>query len=265
MKETRDLTAQERNLAWQVFRETIPYERVRISNGLGINDCPWMQEEDSYYILNMGPVGFPDATSSITMPHNGKKVRRVFIHELTHVWQAFNESKWVFTRSLATFVVTLGGDYDTSTGIKEGWKWSQFNVEQQASLVDEWFDLDKMSKTVPKWKFVNDNIRKRPRTFKPLEFKGVWEVTTNGKTYCYWLQDNDNCKWYFKKPTMLTHYAPYDGKGEWEVIDDELKIEWESGSKETWDLPLASKGPNGKWFTNSGPIHPVSVYLIQKL
>jgi hypothetical protein len=207
----------------------------------------------------MGPVGYPDVTSHTSMPHNGKEVRRVFIHELTHVWQAHNENKWVFTRSLATFIKTFGGDYDTSTGLTEGWDWSNFNVEQQASLVDQWFK-NGMSKTDPRWKYVNDNIRKHPRNFKPMEFEGLWKVKTNGETYCYWLQDNSYCKWFFNKPTLLTNYAPYDGKGEWKIIKDQIKIEWESGSKETWFLPLTNKIQNGNWFTkNNGPIHSVLV------
>ncbi len=264
MKELRELTTKEKNLARKVFLETIPYDRVKISNQLGAGDRPWMQEESSFYILNMGPLAFPDVTASTTMPHNGKTVKRVFVHELTHVWQSFNEGKWVFTRSIAMYIFTCGGNYDTAEGVKKGWNWDDFNVEQQASLVDEWFDGG-MSRIGPRWHYVDNIIQKRLRTFKPMEFKGIWDVTTNGTTYCYWLMDHGNCRWYETKPGMLTHYAPYDGKGDWEVDGRRLKIKWDSGSTETWNLPIAQQGPTGKWVTRKGASHPLSAKFTQKL
>jgi hypothetical protein len=268
MKELRELTTPEKNLARKVFLETIPYNRVKISNQLGMNDCPWMQEDSSVFILNMGPLAFPDVTVSTAMPHNGKTVKQVFVHELTHVWQAFNEDKWVFTRSLAGVICTLGGafgdNYDTSKGLKEGWGWDDFSVEQQASLVDQWFKGG-MLRTGPRWHYIDNVIQKRRRIFKPMEFKGIWDVTTNGKTYCYWLKDHENCRWYATKPGMLTNYAPYDGKGDWEVKGRRLKIKWDSGSTETWNLPIAKQAPTGKWVTSQGASHPLTAKLTQKL
>jgi len=64
---------------------------------------------------------------------------------------------------------------------------------------------------------------------------------------------------------MLTNYAPYDGKGDWTVDGRRLKIKWDSGSTETWNLPIAKKGPTGKWVTSKGASYPLSAKLTQKL
>ena len=125
--------------------------------------------------------------------------------------------------------------------------------------------FDGMPKTGRKWNYINVVIRMQPRIYKPMEFIGIWEGQTNGTTYYYWLQDHGNCRWYENIPVTLTNFAPCDGKGDWKVIDDELRIEWETGSKETWDLPIARKGYNGKWVTDKGVSSPLSVKLIQKL
>jgi hypothetical protein len=141
----RKLKQAEKDLGWQVFRNTLPYERIRICDDLGWFHCPWTEIVDaerlgSYdlYYLHMGYIAYPDMTSTEVMIHDNDYVKNTFIHELTHVWQAYNENIWVFTRSLGQQIcaaITSGDAYAYEPGLD----WDSYNVEQQAKIVEHWF------------------------------------------------------------------------------------------------------------------------------
>jgi hypothetical protein len=162
----RKLTTAERDLAWDVFWDTIPYEKVLIGNKLGFGDRAWMEEIDlpglftgSIYTLHLGSVGYQDATSSAKIygSEYEKKVRETFIHEMTHVWQAYHGFGWLLTRSFVNQACAWasGGDaYEYESGLE----WSDYNIEQQAKLVEDWFK-DGMSKDTTLYEYIRDHIR----------------------------------------------------------------------------------------------------------
>lgn len=165
----RALKQAEIDLAWQVFRNTLPYKRILIGNKLGWFDCPWMEIVDApgwgtgdFYYLHMGPIGYPDATASALMTHDNDEVRNAFIHELTHVWQAYHDKKWVFTRSVANQICAMAdGSYDAYS-YELGRDWNKYNVEQQAKLVEDWFKVDKMATGYTfRYQYIRDHIRNR--------------------------------------------------------------------------------------------------------
>ena len=65
---------------------------------------------------------------------------RLLIHELTHVWQIHHKKfvpGWVCSGLISQVGNTFGDAYDyRSKGFRP---WTEFNIEQQAALVDEWF------------------------------------------------------------------------------------------------------------------------------
>ena len=81
--------------------ETIPYERIKISNELGNSDRAWMEEKNTSLSFKTWVHRVIRMQRHLILQPNGKWLRQVFIHELTHVWQAFKGNKSVFTRLAA--------------------------------------------------------------------------------------------------------------------------------------------------------------------
>jgi hypothetical protein len=79
--------------------------------------------------------------------------RNIFIHEMTHVWQYYH-GYWVVLRSL--WANTLGAGYNYTIGALDAW--DDYNVEQQAQLVEDWFSGG-MSTTDDRFVFIEKIIR----------------------------------------------------------------------------------------------------------
>lgn len=165
----RALRQAEIDLAWQVFRNTLPYKRIFITDELGASNRPYIQINDAegigtgdYYYLHMGPIGYADASSTATMEHDDDEVRNTFIHELTHVWQAYQENKSVFFRSIVSQGCAIAnGSYDAYS-YELGYEWDSYNVEQQARLVEDWYKKDKMATNfTPRYDYICSHIQNR--------------------------------------------------------------------------------------------------------
>lgn len=163
----RALRQAEIDLARQVFRNTLPYKRIFITDELGASNRPYLNIVDAegwgtgdYYYLYMGSIGYADATSFSLMPHDNDKVRNCFIHELTHVWQAYQDNKTPLLRSVVNQVCAAGnGSYDAYS-YELGYDWDSYNVEQQAMLVEDWFKKDKMAiNFTPRYHYICNHIQ----------------------------------------------------------------------------------------------------------
>ena len=173
---TRLLTGGEIALAKIVFQTTLPYNQITISDSIGLGNraftvpmfnegqgaamaigtlllgplaTPFVLMRPSSYLINFGASGFANA---ITPTNLG-----TFIHELTHVWQSFNQtiaSAYIFN-SLWHQTISGGSAYSYSPGQA----WGSYNVEQQASIVQDWFSMDGMSITSPRFTYIRNNIR----------------------------------------------------------------------------------------------------------
>ena len=164
----RELTIAEWDLGWEVFWDTIPYERVFIGDKFGFGGRAWMEciapgfFMDNIYILHLGELGFQDATSDARIygPEFKKQVKHTFIHELTHVWQSHKKKQWVFTRSVFSQAceVLAGNEYSKAYEYKSDLKWNDYNVEQQASIVEDWFKAG-MTTDSELYKYIRDHIR----------------------------------------------------------------------------------------------------------
>lgn len=210
------------------------------------------------YMINVG------IDAEKTMAGNDEAL---LVHEMTHVWQGYNGtfSMGYIISSFANQCKgiissrSFGGRnkaYGTLGFVPTG-PWEDMNAEEQANVVEYWFDQDKMSKTSPRWNYMKYYIRKGTDSGEIAELEGLWEVRTNGKIYHYWIQEGGYCKWYSRKQVTPTHYAPFDGKGDWEIKGDRVEIEWESGDKEKWFLPLSNTAQKGEWTTPKGVVLPI--------
>ena len=161
----RALRPEELRLARDVFEETLPYNRIMIGDDLGRSGRAYMDAEDmpgwgtgDYYVLRLGYFGYRDATSTLPAYAGKRMVRTVFIHELTHVWQAFRGHN-VLTESIAAqgcyavFTFDAGNAYNYTPGRK----FCDYNVEQQASIVEDWF-MGGMKTEGELYKYIRDHI-----------------------------------------------------------------------------------------------------------
>ena len=159
----RIISHAEINLAWSVFQGRLPYHLIKIKDDLGLEGRAWTEPGIlGNFIVHMGPIAYDNCASSGSwIPGtNLKRIRVVFIHELTHVWQGFHGLNYVVSslvnQCCAAF--TGGSAYKYTVGSA----WSQYNAEQQAQIVDDWFNpsIGNMSVGNSRFRYIRDNIRK---------------------------------------------------------------------------------------------------------
>lgn len=202
----RGLHPQEIALAKTVFADTLPYGRIYIGNITSSTGAITVAtdpiKERANYILVWGRVYGGDATQY--------GFSDTFIHELTHVWQSqyagfamafMAESVWAQLKNGVKDIFRDGirkGVENIEEMIKKrdvsqwnqhrskayvfgmsdiGKPWSDFNVEQQASIVETWFGNDDLtfidgtkvtagrrSPKDPRYPYIVGNIRARSNT-----------------------------------------------------------------------------------------------------
>lgn len=159
----RPLLPEEIALAKSVFRNTLNYSMVRVTNTLGLGGRPWTTNSPPLYILNVGP-DYPNMTADDDR-------KRLLIHELTHVWQA--QHLVPITMNLAVHqtlsAINNGGDVSAAYSYTAGNSWGQYNIEQQASIVAHWLTptnicfesgpcVGGMKTTDSRYRYIRDNI-----------------------------------------------------------------------------------------------------------
>lgn len=128
----RQLTDDEYNFASTVFGDTLPpRERIYVTNLSHDEGRKYTWPElDGSIILNMNDA-FDDPVhySSPGYPTQGQ----VFIHEMTHAWQIQAKS---FIPGILCQRFSQTADYSFELA---GQPWGDFGLEQQAAIVDSWF------------------------------------------------------------------------------------------------------------------------------
>lgn len=130
----RYLASGEERLARSVFEGSLPYKRIVISDGLGLDNRPFTVPEPmtSRYILNLGD------TYAMTVRDEDKAL---LIHELTHVWQGEHgdwRGDYVFQ---SVWHQAKKGNKAYKYDPDHLGRWTQYNPEQQASLVEDWYKV----------------------------------------------------------------------------------------------------------------------------
>lgn len=175
---SRALKTSELRLAQQVFGDTIPFDKVLITN---------LKKEGGHYftipslfdtiLVNIGETYYSDASTwaDTTRGSDYSQPGSVFIHELVHAWQIARSS---FTPGLACEVSheydyhpddgAEGVDRESKRLLYRGWAdrdWRSYSLEQQAHIVDDWYganhaDLNsEKAISDPAFRFIRDNIR----------------------------------------------------------------------------------------------------------
>jgi hypothetical protein len=168
----RALTKTEIALARTVFKETIKWDKVQVVDIKGASNREFTTPDFNplkwgTFNIHMGPVAYRKGCD-----HGDPRDVATFIHELTHVWQGMNSGwAWNYVCNSLWHQATMGDsayDYGPIVGAKvhgkvQPTKWSQYNVEMQAKIVEDWFAGRTKSK-IPKdhkdwrYRFIRDNI-----------------------------------------------------------------------------------------------------------
>jgi hypothetical protein len=155
-------------LARQVFQDQLPYNKIHLASYyLPNNDgVPVTLASVSSlipirslrsYTIYFGPQVFKDGADA-------PGTRNTFIHELTHVWQGHHSHfAWEYmVKSMLSqgHAMLTTGDRNNAYTYKPGNPWADYNVEQQASIVADWFtDGMRTEDKDDRFTYIVNNIR----------------------------------------------------------------------------------------------------------
>jgi hypothetical protein len=161
----RPIYVSEYALANRVFNKMLPpAEKIWLTNLSGIGDraftIPGFDNGNIY--LNIGDAFANPMGPAKHYPMNAQ----LLIHELTHSWQIWHNS---FLPGVVCQSVVNQGNNEFGGSVYKygppGQPWSKFNLEQQASIVDDWFAGTRfqgqtaMDTNDPYFMYIRDNIR----------------------------------------------------------------------------------------------------------
>jgi hypothetical protein len=153
----RTLTNDEIDFVKRVFLGELPYSSIYLTNLSRGAHAYTIPSIDGSILANVN--GAYDNPTESTQSPNYEIKGQLLIHELTHAWQIHH------TNFLPEMLID-GGTYDyRSNPFWASQPWSEFNLEQQASIVDDWFgtfatDLNSTAAiNDPAFKYISHNIR----------------------------------------------------------------------------------------------------------
>jgi len=144
---SRLLKKSEVEFARQVFKNQLPYKKVHIASYYlpGNQGVPVTLASVSsiipvhtlrHYTIYFGPEVFKEGAD-----RGG--IASTFVHELTHVWQGYHSAlgwEYMVNSMIAQgHAILTQGDRNRAYDYKPGEAWDDYNVEQQALLVQDWF------------------------------------------------------------------------------------------------------------------------------
>ena len=145
-KRVRYLTSREKNIARQVFKNTIPYDDVVVTDGLGGGNRPFavptsmpiripfyanFNVSQGKYALHVG-----DGYYGMSTLDDDKEL---LIHELTHVWQGENDTSWSWAYVLMSLKDQAVSHDAYHYDEKRLEPWTHYGPEQQAEIVAHWY------------------------------------------------------------------------------------------------------------------------------
>jgi hypothetical protein len=162
----RILKPDEIGLAMPVYRFSLPYLFIVISDGLGIGDRPFTVPTDVPLSDAFNVRGFEPNAKYVIHAGDGyygmtqSRYQSTLIHELMHVWQGERSSApWhVIIRSARAQATGDAYAYDRTHWLK----WNQYNPEQQAQIVEDWFYYGNKQSSDPRFNYVKRYIWGEP-------------------------------------------------------------------------------------------------------
>ena len=127
----RPLTAGETDLARSVFGSAIDYSQVRM-----IRRKWWPLQPKNYIMTPSGNLHFHPTGNAWSDDFSKESIalQGLFIHEMTHVWQAQKKGRFYLVLMRHPFC-----RYDYS--VRAGWPLQRYGLEQQAEIVSHAFKM----------------------------------------------------------------------------------------------------------------------------
>ena len=162
----RRINKEEEALARQVFHDQLPYSNIHIANfylpgneGVAVTVASGTElipiKALTDYTIYFGPLVFRDGVQT-------PETRNTFIHELTHVWQGHHSTfSWHYmVNSMLSQgrAIVVHGDRNKAYDFTAGQAWEDYNVEQQANIVESWF-AGGMQTDSDLYVYITENIR----------------------------------------------------------------------------------------------------------
>ncbi|MGM9473435.1 hypothetical protein ACS5PJ_15710 [Pseudarthrobacter sp. YS3] len=163
---TRELTGDEYDWANnQVFAGKLPpRDRLVLTDTIGAGNRAFtFPRFDGKITINMGPDSFDDPRQ-YEVASGSRSYGEVFIHELTHAWQIAHTPMdlALLADALASKICEAGGGNPYTYGAA-GQPYGDFNLEEQAQIVSDWFSGRKspppMDTNSPYFPYIAQNIR----------------------------------------------------------------------------------------------------------
>jgi hypothetical protein len=161
----RQIYVSEYALANRVFNKMLPpADKIWLTNLSGIGDRAFTMPgfDNGNIYLNIGDAYDNPMGPAKHYPMNGQ----LLIHELTHAWQIQHNT---FLPGIVCQSVVNQGRNEFGGSVYKygppGPPWSKFNLEQQASIVDDWFAGGRfqgqtaMDTNDPYYMYIRDNIQ----------------------------------------------------------------------------------------------------------
>ncbi|MBL0915705.1 MAG: vgr related protein [Sphingopyxis sp.] len=136
-RDGRRLTGGEIALARSVFGDAIDYDAVRVRHRKWIFFQPRrivMAPMGHLHFHPKGEVYCDDFSVAVGVREEELKAKGLFLHEMTHVWQAQQRGRWYLVLMRHPFAT-----YDYS--LKPGWPLHRYGLEQQAEIVRHYWLL----------------------------------------------------------------------------------------------------------------------------
>jgi hypothetical protein len=175
----REMTQAEKDFADKVFHGTVPFDNVVLTNLERDNDRKFaVPHVDGRVLLALGDF-YDNPKDQATPPNTTYSTPgQVFIHELVHAWQITHTAflTEVFWDAAKNGVCDFfGGDpYTVPSPLPD---WSSLNLEQQASVVDQWYSRHKAAIDASSSTMLNDGPALNDPAF-PFISGNIWTGDT---------------------------------------------------------------------------------------
>ncbi|WP_067816116.1 hypothetical protein [Actinomadura kijaniata] len=176
----RGLNSAEKAAAHELFRDTLPWDRIRLTNLSGRNNAMLtIPSYDGSILLNLGDA-FDDPLAYTNPPQFSTYLEpgQAFMHELTHAWQIAHKSfkiEYFWKGAVDRMIGFTSGDSETPYRYgPAGEPWRFYGLEEQAAIVEEWWAgttyrsagefppgavRPRKSENDPYFRYISENIR----------------------------------------------------------------------------------------------------------
>jgi hypothetical protein len=150
---SRSMTSDEIAFVDQVFKGTVPYDRIVLTDLVDpFRGHPFTAPAvDGSILVNLGDV-YGNPKNSTSNGHGGNALQpgETLIHELTHAWQIThgNFTTGFVCDGLWTQIKNAFDHHEYDYG-PAGPAWTDFNPEQQAMIVQQWFSGSRVTQQKP--------------------------------------------------------------------------------------------------------------------